>query len=175
MKLKSILLFLALLLPVSIFLFLHFFGKNEFVVPVFYKEEVALPADCNLDYTFPYKVNSTKLPLSEISVVLFSAGFTSTDLDEALFQLGRLNDEFGDRAPDLFIIKEASDSLSGVQHALTLEKADYKREQECVFLAGTNPIILVDDNKQIRGLYQDVSLKEVDRLILELKIIYKQY
>src|SRR5690349_2640370 len=55
---KFLLLFLALLLPVLIYVFLKTFGKNEFKVPVLYQEEqIVSQPDCgSFKYTVPYVV-----------------------------------------------------------------------------------------------------------------------
>lgn len=169
------LLFLALFLPVLIFLFLHFFGKNEFDVPVLFQSAEELSGDCKVDYTLPYKVKSDQVGVAGGAVVLFSSGLTSEKFDDALFQLSRLKDEFGKDAPQVVIIKKGSDGFPQVQHEVTLNKQDYDYERKCIFLAGDNRMVLVDNESHIRGLYADVSLEEMDRLILELKIIFKQY
>jgi len=92
---KGLLLFLALLLPVIIFLFLHFFGKNEFEVPVLYQTQDELPGNCEMEYSLPYTVKSEKVDVADGAVILFSAGLTNEMFDNALFQLSRLQDEFG--------------------------------------------------------------------------------
>src|SRR5687767_12161539 len=52
---KVVYLFLALLLPVGIFIFLRTFGKNEFDVPAFYQDVAPkVSAECTGDYKAPY-------------------------------------------------------------------------------------------------------------------------
>lgn len=172
---KSILLFLALLLPITIFLFLHFFGNNEFEVPVFYQTATVVPASCNMEYNFPYKVQSAKVPLSGITVILFFSGMSTEALNEAVFQLNRLQAEFGALTPQIIMIRKIEEPSFQMDNEVLLGNDDYLKEQRCVYLAEPNKIVLVDGEKQIRGLYADASLKEIDRLILELKIIFKQY
>lgn len=173
---KSILLFLALLLPVSIFLFLHFFGKNEFEIPVYYQgHSDDFPAICNIDYQFPYKVNDSSIQFSGTVVIFFASGLSEEVLRESIFQLGRLDDAFGTRSPQLIILIKETDQFAQLAGAITFDSSLYSLEQKCIFLAGTNPLVLVDSDKQIRGLYPGTSLKEVDRLILELKILFKDY
>ncbi|MEQ9412842.1 MAG: hypothetical protein RIF39_03375, partial [Cyclobacteriaceae bacterium] len=158
-----------------IFLFLHFFGKNEFDVPVLYQKADEMPVGCELDVTLPYMVKSDKVNVTGGAVVLFASGLSNGMLDDALFQLSRLEDEFGDDAPDIIVLKKSEDELSAVKNEILMDAADYEQEQRCVFLAESNRIVLVDVDTHIRGLYSNATLKEIDRLILELKIIFKQY
>jgi hypothetical protein len=171
---KTILLFLALLLPVLVFVFLHYFGKNEFTVPILYKSfNEGVPSDCGVDYKYPYKVESENIALTVPIVVLFASGMTQEEFNDTMFQLSRLKDEFGENAPVIFSFAQVRDALEN--HDVVLDSANYEAEQRCRFLAGANRLVLVDENRHIRGLYADASLKEMDRLILELKIINKQF
>jgi len=172
---KGLLLFLALLLPVAIFLFLHFFGKNEFDVPVLFQTADELPADCEIDQHFPYKVKSTAVDATGGYVVLFASGISTKVFEDALFQISRLNDEFGKNAPRLIVLKRKEDKLPVTKNEVILDTDQYTNEQKCIFLAETHRLVLVDADGHIRGLYPNASLKEIDRLILELKIIFKQY
>lgn len=172
---KTILLFLALLLPVTIFLFLHFFGKNEFEVPVLFQSATEIPSTCGGEFTFPYQVNSQQVSLKRISVILFASSWSQENCEEVVFQLARLEDEFGDRAPVVVALKQSSDSLFHFTNEIILSDSVYQNEKNCVFFAGENRIVLVDEEKHIRGLYPEASLKEMDRLLLELKIIFKEY
>jgi len=72
-------------------------------------------------------------------------------------------------------MKKNGNELPSVDGEMVIGGVDYDLEQQCVFLANANRIVLVDTEGHIRGLYPDASLKEIDRLILELKIIFKQY
>lgn len=172
---KVLLLFLALLLPGAIFLFLHFFGKNEFEVPVFYQTADELPAECEIEQQLPYKVKSIDVNVSGDYVVFFASGLSTKVFDGALFQVSRLNDEFGEKAPRLIVLKKTEDKLPMAKNEVILDADKYMNEQKCVFLAKANQLVLVDTEGHIRGLYPNASLKEIDRLILELKIIFKQY
>jgi len=172
---KILLLSLALLLPGAIFLFLHFFGKNEFDVPILFREAKELPPDCAQQSQFPYMVKSSAVDVSGGCVVLFSSGLTARGFDDALFQLGRLNNEFGPKAPRVVILKKTGDGLPMARNEVALDTVAYREEQKCVFLAGPNRIVLVDREGHIRGLYPDASLEEIDRLIVEVDIIFKKY
>lgn len=174
---KGLFLFLALLLPVLIFLFLRFFGKNEFAIPVYHLEaSPAIPADCEIVYNFPYAVpNSSHVPLKGVSVVFFMDGLEDRDLRESNFELTRLNSELGGRDIKLIKIQSINKDSVGSENILYLDSAVYQTEKRCYFLSGDYRIILIDEERKIRGYYPEATLKEVDRLLLELKILLKEY
>jgi hypothetical protein len=157
---KLVLLFLALLLPVVIFIFLRLFGKNEFAVPLLYEEGVSnAPATCNVRYPTPYFVpdsivNQIKDNTAEILVLNFS--------DQPTTEMQVVREEFD---KDAVMIKSAS----------SLNFVDKKFLAECILLMSTpNEIVLIDSENRIRGYYRNTR-EEVDRLILELKIMLKKY
>ena len=158
---KAILLFLALLFPACIFVFLKFFGKNEFIVPPLYTD--AYPdgmKECGVSITLPYHIPEhvkSSLLLSQDSLVLIHFGELTTDSQN---QLDRLSNEFGKAIKLQFI--PASDS------AMHLKK--------CVFfLKDRYDLVLVDRAGLIRGEYISDDREEVDRLLMELAILFKKY
>ena len=73
---KGILLFLALLLPICIFLFLKFFGKNEFAVEPLFTEGKASDETC-FPVSYPYVVSDSVMkdyPLGNDSLLLLYFG-----------------------------------------------------------------------------------------------------
>ncbi|HEX6333660.1 MAG TPA: hypothetical protein VFZ78_05510 [Flavisolibacter sp.] len=163
MKKKVIILFLALLFPVAIFIFLKMFGKNEFQVPPLYQEgSMSTPQNCEVTYSVPYVVADS----------LFSAlGMNRNDslyvfyFDKALDgPLHRISVEF-DGEPVKLVNPQS------------LRVNPYNRYlEECVLLMrGDTSVALVDNKNRIRGYYNGEARDEVDRLILEMKIILKQY
>ncbi|HEU5291142.1 MAG TPA: hypothetical protein VFU05_10895, partial [Cyclobacteriaceae bacterium] len=54
---KGLFLFLALLLPVMVFVFLKFFGKNEFAVEPLFQEGIETPVACqSFSFKSPYTI-----------------------------------------------------------------------------------------------------------------------
>lgn len=169
---KSIVLVLALLLPVLVFLFLHFFGKNEFEIPIFHQtSSVEILTDCDIEYTFPYHVTDSKISINGTSVIFFSGEMDADGLANSLFQLSRLKSELKHPLP-IFTVDYLTRVSEGV---VALDSMDYVHEKNCVFITGENRIVLIDNASQIRGYYKDASLKEIDRLILESKILFNEY
>ena len=156
---KVLFLFLALLLPVVIFIFLKFFGKNEFEVPMIYADGVSNPpSDCGIEYSKPYilhdSIRTNFKTKSSILVVDFS-GQPSTEMQ--------------------VVREEFEKDPVEIKSAASLNFAEEKIFRECVLLLkDPDELVLIDSKNQIRGYYQNTR-EDVDRLILELKILLKKY
>lgn len=156
---KPVILLLVFLLPVSVFLFLRYFGKNEFDIPVFYADE--LPSgQCGRQYALPYLI-----PDSIISVVNPGKTKALLVMDTILAQkdLSIITENFA--AEDLTIF-----SLS------SLPKKKLTWLKNCVlFLNSPHSAVLIDRQRQIRGYYVLPDREEMDKLDVELKILLKKY
>jgi hypothetical protein len=157
---KRIILIIALLLPIGIFLFLKFFGKNEFAIPIYYQDELSAPSDCNNVYQTPYVVpveilDSLKWRRNNILLVLDSERILEHDLSITL-------DSYKTDQIELNIIDQSS-SLS-------------KKLFRCSLLMEDKwDAVLVDSSKRIRGYYSLTSREEFDRLDVELSILLNKY
>lgn len=157
---KKIILILALLVPIGIFIFLKFFGKNEFTIPVYYESGVDHPpADCNRTYDSPYLVSATALNTigwNGHNVLLVAD--SSDVIQKALMSL---DEKISNEIQSLFLSGQEDD-----QHELLtcdlLLKSPWK-------------VVLIDDQRRIRGYYDPSDRDEMDRLVVELKILLKQY
>jgi hypothetical protein len=153
---KSILLSLALLLPVCIFLFLKFFGKNQFDVPVLYEHGVTeKPLDCNVDYGVPYYLADS---IFQVVSTEKASAYVLNFSPEQKVVTDRVMEEFN--AADVKI--SSPDFTDEIKKCALLLKKPYD-------------IVLVDDRKQIRGYYVADRREEIDRLLIELSIILKKY
>jgi hypothetical protein len=160
---KIVFLFLALLFPVCIFLFLKIFGKNEFDVAPLHQDGVpAAPEPCKLSYASPYTLpdsvmeligNGTQTPLT---ILNFSGASSVYD---------RVYDENTGREVRMVLPATLSldePGLSFLKNCVLLLKAPYD-------------VVLIDDQKRIRGYYEGNSREEIDRLLIEVSIILKKY
>jgi hypothetical protein len=157
---KKIILVLALLLPIGVFLFLGLFGKNEFSIPVYYENGVDSPlASCNRIYEAPYQVSDSLLTSMgwKGSALLIVADSSRT------VQLGlrRLNEELKSEVQTVFPVGE-DEQLDQIYSCDLLLQRPWTA-------------VLVDDQRRIRGYYDPETREEVDRLIVELKILLKKY
>jgi hypothetical protein len=158
---KALFLFLGLLLPILVFLFLKMFGKNEFDVPLLYDKGVqAKPAGCDFNYPTPYvladsvvgEITTSKAPLI---LVNFSAPSAS------------LNHIAGSFKDEVTLINEGEIKLSP-------QRLNFIKR--CVLLTEISQVIvLIDDKKRIRGYYDPTDRDELDRLEAEMNIILKKY
>jgi len=160
---KLIFLTLALLLPVAVFVFLKIFGRNEFNVPPLHQEgEIEVPSNCNFAYTSPYSIpdsiiNNLKLRTQDSLYVIYF----DPSLNTAMKRVGAES-----RWWSVKILSASSFSRG----------SDLRVIRECVFLMKPPAsVTLVDHRNRIRGYYDGADRDEVDRLIVEMKIILKQY
>jgi len=164
MNRKIIYLFIALMLPGLIFIFLKRFGKNEFDIPVFYQTTAdSLNAVCRTHYKSPYRISDSALlqlgwNKKKATVFLFNWNSSGKELN-------RLSDTFAESEYDLIKVTFAEP-----------DTMKYKELAACVFFVGVpRDLVLMDEQKRIRGYYVSASREEMDRLIVELKILLKKY
>lgn len=157
-------LFLALLLPVLIFVFLKFFGKNEFAIPVYYENGVdSVGYDCRGDYSKPYAIDDSVMSAigarKQVATVVIFGTREGTEL-------GRLKEIF---QPEEF-------ELIQLEGGVNISSSRYARWLSCsFFLKAPYNVTLIDESKHIRGYYSIGSREEMDRLILEMQILLKKY
>ena len=156
-------LFLALLLPVAVFLFLKVFGRNEFKVPVRHGEaDLTVPAQCNFEYPTPYIIadslmRNIRMNNNDSVFVLYADPSDETSMN-------RVRTEF--EGDPLHVV--STDSLANTIDPTLL--------RECILLMkGDSSVALVDHRNRIRGYYIGSDRDEAHRLIVEIKIILRQY
>jgi hypothetical protein len=147
------------MLPVCIFLFLKIFGKNQFSVPPLFTEVLPENVDeCSVAVALPYRVPERirdSLSLSKEKMSLIHFGRIESN-DET--NLERVKDDHGSKF-DLIPIPDS-----------------HSRLKRCVFfLTGDNDLVLVDNQGTIRGQYKSSDRDEIDRLRMELSILFNEY
>jgi hypothetical protein len=159
---KLIYLFLALLLPIGVFVFLRSFGKNEFNIPVYYEKEMPeYPASCKYPHTTPYAVPDSILQAAGVSEKTVVLMISDTSV-EVMKNMKHLDEEFA--ATDFQRIYPNQD------------KANWDSWCTCFFfLKKPWSAVLIDSERKIRGYYAPNSREEMDRLTVEMKILLKQY
>lgn len=157
---KAFLLFLALILPVCIFLFLKIFGRNEFKVEPLFSDKPPLASDGCSAVSAPYVLHDsimTQLSFGKDSllVVVFEA------INSAGSQSNRIKEELTNLSVG-FLTLPVSD-----RHLL------WKR---CVFfLEESQDLVAVDAKGRIRGQYSSADRDDIDRMLTELTIILNRY
>jgi len=158
---KWIYLGIALLFPILLSLFLKYFGKSEFNIPLYYQSGIdSLSGVCHYHFSTPYAVpDSIRAGLSpESGRVLIVTTDSSTDAKK---NFERIKEEVENTDYDFFVMK--ADSTTD-------------RLRSC-FLLLNKPwtTVLIDGQKRIRGYYAPSTREETDRLMVELKILLKKY
>jgi hypothetical protein len=162
---KPVYLLLAFLLPILIFIFLKFAGKNEFTIPVYYDQEAVKPdPGCDFSYSKPYKLQGwngiANKDRRDANVLVFP----QDDLDISDLS-ARLKSEMED---EQIVVNDAC-QLAG-------DDAICERWRKCVFFAkDPYQTVLFDKEGRIRGYYDLTLREEEDRLRVELKILLKKY
>ncbi len=159
---KALFLFLALILPICIFLFLKFFGRNEFEVkPLFWDSPPEADSSCP-DVAVPYVVHdSIRSQLlsgnDSLAVIAFN---DETDIDAAN-QIKRIKDETEDLPVALLTLSASERHLYW---------------KNCIlFLKEPADMAVVDSRGRLRGQYILADREDVDRLLTEVSIILKRY
>lgn len=153
---KALFLFLALALPVSIFIFLKFFGKNEFeVAPLYQDTAPTVVADCgftyNTGYTLPDTVIAQLIAFKQNELYLIHFSPISSRMKEEI--------RYGE--------------VTFVDGGTLSQEDQFKK---CVLVIPANEdIVVVDNQGRIRGYFDSSDREDIDRLFLELEIILKKY
>jgi hypothetical protein len=159
---KLVYLFLALLLPGCIFVFLKFFGKNEFAVQPLYESVAPISRHECHPVTLPYHVPDSigrTINNTNDSLVMVIFGDISA---EGKSQLNRVHEEL------------AGASLQLYQVRINDPRSPYWKS--CIFfLREPFNLILVDNHKRIRGEYNINDREDVDRLLTEITIILRKF
>jgi hypothetical protein len=159
---KKIYLFLALLLPALLFVFLKYAGRNEFNIPVYHESGVKNPTGCLATYPSPYVVPDSVWGSNRKVVILTI--FPKSGLDIHKLK-SRIEDEFG--LQDITIIEPCVEARDSARCAWL---------RKCVLLVNDPwETVLIDKEGRIRGYYDLLSREDEDRLRVELKILLKKY
>lgn len=178
---KPVFLFLALLLPVCIFTFLKIFGNNQFDIPLYYQTEEELleikTACDNID--IPYTLNferfdvfesTANIPVldNQITVVAY---ILNPD-NNHVFSMLSLKERLGDTFQMIIFSDNFSNDIIKNQNFISFKVGDNaKNFWHCGLLSNEyEKWVLIDSKRRIRGYYE-VTEEEIDRLIVEIKIL----
>jgi len=163
---------LSLVLPVVIFLFLKFFGKNQFDLPVFFENEEEWPTECSKP-AFPFVINDS------IQSKLGIKGLA------ALILLKPMDPEGSKRLPEevdttrirvIQLVRDLSCGGIGLNSPFRKILIPCGTEIYCALGAGSDEsAILADESGRIRSVFKSFEREETDRAIMEIKILLKDY
>lgn len=185
---KGLFLFLALLLPVIVFVFLKLFGKNEFGVEPLFQDTVESRNGCSsISYLTPYTIPDSTLAKLDwnkndfITLIIFDDKDAGNRVKKHS-QLERITEEFETEKLRVFCLVENGETqwLNNVAERLSviqLSAEELSSTKNCVFLLKeSDNAVIIDSKKRIRGQYNLNDLEDADRLYVhELNILFKRY
>ena len=139
------------------------FGKNEFRVEVFYDAgSITAPAGCDFQYTTPYEVADSVISRfvenKNDSLYVFYFGRSLATA------MNRISVEFKSDPVQI---------IAGDESATEAQAGFFRR---CALLMKSDTsVALVDYKNRIRGYYDGRDRDDVDRLIVEMKVILRKY
>lgn len=186
---RNIFLFVLLAIPFVIYFFLKFFGQSYYTIPIFYKEGV-ISAKCNIDFGGQYLIpdpvefengNAPRLKLNDQPTVFFvysrlnpSTDFTFTEITRMVTSrlsqlriawIGLTDLETTEINEHILYLKGSTVALMNYMKCGLL--VDEESGESNVF----SKLVLVDNEKRIRGYYDGSKFEEYDRLLIELDIL----
>lgn len=190
---------LTLAIPVAIFLFLKLFGTNTFIVPYLFENGIPGCSNSRAPHTVPeFKyIGETEKNLSSAELTGFLVfGVLDGSLIEKnkkkIIEIVRIQDAFFEIGSPYFVLFvypkiENQHELRLLCAEMGLDKknsmlAVMKEDELMDFLKcgialindevnDFNNLVLVDEQKKIRGIYNGMDTEQTDQLILELKIL----
>lgn len=195
---KSIFLVLTLAIPVSIFLFLKFFGSNTFEVPVLFEHGIPGCSSTNSPHKVPefeYIGETEKNLNSKMLDGFLVFGILSGDVEDSrkrVNELIRIQDAFYEVGSPRFVLLINGETIGyeSIKELATehgLQNTNYTIANmpndslvdfcRCGLAIADDKnieldnLVLVDPERNIRGIYNLFELEQTDQLILELKIL----
>ena len=174
---KGLYLIAALGLPIFVFLFLKFCGRNEFnVEPLFQAGSIEVAGDCEFNYQIPYTISDSVFNRYQIGKTLFSVITFTDTLRNPMIQ--QVNEELKSDSVTFFnVVNENAFLTKNSETNLNLvEEVQFDFDKQCIFLL-KEPFntVLVNNSGVIYGQYNSRDRYEVDRLLAELLILLKKY
>ena len=174
---KIFFLVIFFVIPSLLFFFLRFFGKNEFEVKPLYEEGVPNPPPgCSYSYTPPYLIPDSVLrgggDFNGFLVLSFSNDANHRKaLDEITYEF-----QSDPVKIKCFLLKAGGVQDKLIWEEVYLDQSLWGDLKKCVFLlSGEETLVLLDQEKRIRGSYRGQDEEEIDRLRAELAILLKKY
>lgn len=191
-SIKIIFLLVAFVFPISIFVFLKLFGKNEFDVPALFTTDAPPAIEGCPAVKLPYAVPDSVQMAFDLAADSLTVIFFEPLSGEELNQRDRVKEQTaGDpvhviEAIAAFATRTAKETTSFVElpsnTSTQSSAADAASEESigslrrCVFfLRGDTNVVMLDRRGIIRGQYKARDRDEMDRLLTEITILLGKY
>lgn len=186
-----------LLAPGAIYIFLQSFGQNEFDLPLFSEDGSSGDLDPKV-FSFEELYDSDGIKVDEdcfaSDIVVLEFISSQSDQKKRDFQIKRISDIFKDeksvRIIRIFVGENHAGSVvlgstdQPLENISLLYTGDIEISKMIPYIFSTdespgssteyNKMILLDNKKRVRGSYSIYDFEEIDRLILEIKILLKK-
>jgi len=198
---KAGLLLFLLAIPVFIYIFLQFYGENYYSIPVYYED--GIPNSLNLCPPTSTQHFVSQDPLTafditlqdHITVMSFLASDCGADCQQKFNHLSRVHNVFVEQIPlqivSFLYDQNGSQSLlpnDGSQNKnwhIVRDFSDLQNWADCELLISQDSLIeqeeiyhqfvLLDRKRRIRGYYNALDIEDIDRLVLEIRILQYEF
>lgn len=187
------------LIPVAMFLFIKFFGTNKFDVPLPYPHGIPGCQDSpahKSDFVYADEKGASEHVADIHDFVIYGLiGDDSTVMQQQIVELVRVSDAFYEVGTLRIVMFYEAENNAGPQFEKAAKNAQLSMDRLTIghaekstlrpFLhcgiglqispsAASSNLVLVDPSGKIRGVYNSDEDAEIDRLIVELKILKRQ-
>ena len=184
---KILVLTTILLIPAGIYIFLQIFGHNEFDLPIYSENGAEEKKEARIfNFEGLYDINGlavdNKSFAEEIIILEFVPDLSGNKDRDYLIR--RVSDIFRNEGSIRIIRVFTFNNYSGsIPEKITgkagnnispLFTGEERMSQRIESAGGYNKIFLLDNKRKIRGSYLIEDFEEIDRLILEVKILLKK-
>jgi protein SCO1/2 len=195
--LKILILTAILLIPAGIYTFLKIFGHNEFDLPVYLENTGHGDHDLSLlSFDGLYDMEGSKIDLSSFGEKIIIMEFVSSPREHKMqdHQIRRISDIFRDEKSVRILRVFVHGDYSGSKAAQLIDQSERNisvlytgrhemdrmmqsvlpSDDESASTVGYDKMLLLDKEHRIRGSYLINDFQEMDRLILEVKILLRK-
>lgn len=191
---KKVVLLILLLLPVLVYLFLRLFGNNQYNIPIFYENGVDTTfTDCE------FQPEAFKVPEFELLLLNDEKYSSNEQLTNKVIYVTQSIEDANSKLikNNLLRVQSSMSNWETIEFLMITQHRDYDdTESGSIKMANANPIylnqlarcglvidfdatsktvnktiVVVDAKNQIRGYYNGIGDEEIDRLLVELRIL----
>lgn len=190
--LKPVILAILLVVPVLVYTFLKLFGENRYDIPVYYQSGLRDGIECGSGGNQLAALSDRLVTPDKIAIFSFLPAGCDEKCQVKRNQLSRVVNYFSPADVVVFsvIYPAVSDSVPGQlpdveQDIVNWQLIETRGETvEDLVVCGLgmawepsslDNFVLVDREQRVRGYYMGNDMEEVDRLIVELRILIDNY
>ncbi|WP_109832295.1 hypothetical protein [Reichenbachiella versicolor] len=178
MKLKWPLLIILIGLPVGIYLFLQMFGENKFAIPVYYQGTIEGENEpCEYPNQTQYKVPNF---LNQLDSGVLVYGMLENRVSQTLMMniQSFLTQSWKDRVHILLLYTDSTVIEQNVVESTYWLNDSLNSVARCALVLsdkkGDSTFVLCDTERRVRGYYDISDLEELDRLVIETRILLEE-